>query len=168
MPVWTLDFASFGGRVTIDLTMVGPQVISPGLLTLSLSGPTAIEDVHGSAFNDIITGNARDNRIYGDGGADVIDGGPGNDYIHGSRTQLVYLDFDSWVTRVNPSLVPLQHVYTQEERDAIQSGWGRITHTSRSRSHRSSQRPGPTSRCFSTFRRGTTPVEPLTRSTGAI
>src|SRR5262249_20312126 len=43
-----LDFSSFAGPVTIDLNRVGPQVVNPGLLILSLSGPTAIEDVQGS------------------------------------------------------------------------------------------------------------------------
>src|SRR5262249_34384057 len=38
--------------------------------------------------------------------------------------QVVYLDFDSWKTRVSASLVPFQHVYTQAERDAIQARLG--------------------------------------------
>ena len=105
----------------VDLNQVGPQVISPGLLTLSFSGPTAIEDVYGSAFNDIITGNVRDNRIYGDGGADSIDGGPGNDYIHGSRTQVVYLDF-TW-TAGQPSCSAPARLHPAE-RDAIQEQLG--------------------------------------------
>src|SRR5262249_4357861 len=36
-----------------------------------------IENLEGSAYNDTLTGNAGDNWIYGEGGADTIDGGAG-------------------------------------------------------------------------------------------
>ena len=39
----------------------------------------SIENVHGSAFNDHITGNELDNVLDGDRGADILEGGAGND-----------------------------------------------------------------------------------------
>jgi len=47
---------------------------------------TNIENLDGSAFNDTLTGNAGDNWIYGEGGADTINGGAGNG--HGPRISI--------------------------------------------------------------------------------
>src|SRR5262249_1161845 len=114
-----LDFTYLGGPVTIDLRETGPQLVSPGLI-LSLPSPLAIANGNGSAFNDTIVGNARNNLITGGGGADSVDGGAGDDTIYGYRRQVVYLDFDSWVTHIDLTRFPNQHIYTQSERDAIE------------------------------------------------
>lgn len=62
-------------------------------LTVSLATPanntgeavgdtyTSIENISGSAFDDILTGNDSDNTLLGNGGADVMDGGGGFDYV---------------------------------------------------------------------------------------
>jgi len=42
-----------------------------------------IENVDGSAFNDIITGDAGDNKLWGNGGFDQLAGGAGNDQLLG-------------------------------------------------------------------------------------
>ncbi|MGB9143217.1 MAG: calcium-binding protein, partial [Aestuariivirga sp.] len=42
-----------------------------------------VEYVYGSAFNDVITGDAAINRLTGGAGNDVLDGAAGNDYILG-------------------------------------------------------------------------------------
>ena len=66
-----LDFSTFGGPVTIDLGLVGVQDISPGLLTLSFSGPAAIEGaflrqrIQRCSSWEMI---ALANRLYGAGG----------------------------------------------------------------------------------------------------
>lgn len=44
-----------------------------------------IEGLHGSAFDDTLTGNAVQNEIYGGEGNDLIYGGDGNDYIYGGK-----------------------------------------------------------------------------------
>ena len=44
----------------------------------------SIEQIVGSAFNDVITGNAGDNRFDGGAGNDTIDGAGGIDYLYGN------------------------------------------------------------------------------------
>nr|WP_307188758.1 DUF4347 domain-containing protein [Massilia sp. PDC64] len=43
-----------------------------------------IEDVSGSRYGDLLTGDAGDNSFYGDDGNDTITGGAGNDWLDGS------------------------------------------------------------------------------------
>ncbi|MCY0109517.1 calcium-binding protein [Pseudomonas monsensis] len=44
-----------------------------------------IEGLHGSAFNDTLTGNATWNQIYGGEGNDLVYGGDGDDAIYGGK-----------------------------------------------------------------------------------
>jgi Ca2+-binding RTX toxin-like protein len=48
-----------------------------------LSNSSAIEYVIGSPFDDIITGNSRDNVLWGRDGKDTITGGAGLDWMWG-------------------------------------------------------------------------------------
>jgi Ca2+-binding RTX toxin-like protein len=107
-----LSFNGFAGPVTLDLGSTAPQVVSPGDLVLTLSSDTGIEDVFGSAFGDVITGNDRDNVLTGGGGLDVLDGRAGDDVLRGGATQVVYVDFDTFTGAGD-------HVYTAAERTAI-------------------------------------------------
>jgi Ca2+-binding RTX toxin-like protein len=109
----SLNFHAFDGPVNIDLTQSAAQAVSPSNLTLTLTNPTAFTTVIGSRFNDVMQANNRGNTLVGGGGADQLSGGTGNDYLQGGITQVVYLDFT-----VSPP--PGYHVYTQQERDAIQ------------------------------------------------
>ena len=84
------------------------------MLTLSLSDAMGISNVLGSPYDDTIIGNARDNTILGTGGDDLIAGLGGNDVIEGGITRTIFLDFDTDTT-------PGDHVYTQDERNAIQA-----------------------------------------------
>jgi len=43
----------------------------------------SIEDVAGSPYNDLITGDAGDNRLLGNGGDDALTGAAGNDHLLG-------------------------------------------------------------------------------------
>ena len=43
-----------------------------------------IEDVDGTDFGDLISGNELDNRIYGRSGGDTLVGRGGDDYLSGS------------------------------------------------------------------------------------
>ncbi|MEQ9696043.1 calcium-binding protein, partial [Shimia sp. SDUM112013] len=46
----------------------------------------SIDQVHGTTFNDTITGDAQNNDFWTYGGADVIDGGAGEDRVHYDET----------------------------------------------------------------------------------
>src|SRR5262249_48602815 len=111
----TLNFLALGGPVTLDLTLPAnaTQVVSPGILTLTLADPLAIVNVVGSAYDDHITGNAAANILIGGGGDDVLAGKGGNDLLEGGLTQVVYLDFDA-------STDLTRHYYTPRERADIQ------------------------------------------------
>ena len=109
----TLDFSAFLAPVSIDLSVTTPQVLSSGNLTLTLSDGLGIENVIGGPFADHIAGNARNNQLFGAGGADVLDGRDGDDLVQGGITQTVFLNFDT-ATEAN------EHVYTTSERDQIQ------------------------------------------------
>jgi Ca2+-binding RTX toxin-like protein len=76
----TLDFSDLKQQLTIDLNRVGVRyAVDSTNLRLSLSNDTAIEKVIGTAFNDVIRGNSRDNQIHGRGGNDTLEGRAGND-----------------------------------------------------------------------------------------
>ncbi|PIB91087.1 hypothetical protein [Caulobacter sp. FWC2] len=66
--------------VKVDLNITGAQNTG-GSGTDKLGG---IENLHGSAFNDTLIGDAKDNVIIGDAGADTISGGKGDDTLWGS------------------------------------------------------------------------------------
>src|SRR5207237_27658 len=89
------------------------QIISAGNLTLTLTNPTAVANVVGSSYDDDITGNSRDGFLIGAGGKNRITVGTGSQLVQGGITQVVLLDFDT-------ATVFGEHVYTQDERDAIQ------------------------------------------------
>jgi Ca2+-binding RTX toxin-like protein len=64
--------------VTVDLSIVGAQATGRGLDTLS-----EFENLVGSAFNDVLTGDAGVNRIEGGAGDDTVSGGAGDDVLIG-------------------------------------------------------------------------------------
>ena len=91
----TLDFSRFYAAVDVDLSFVtASQTVSAGNLVLRLYNSTAIENVYGSRFDDDITGNSRNNYVFGLAGADTISlkdgadvgyGGKGDDLIYGGK-----------------------------------------------------------------------------------
>jgi Ca2+-binding RTX toxin-like protein len=62
--------------VTVNLGSAAPQVVNANH-TLTLSGPDVIEGLIGGGGDDILTGNALDNRLGGGRGNDVLTGGGG-------------------------------------------------------------------------------------------
>ncbi len=114
-----LDFADFSHAVNLDLAATTAQM-EGGNLSLTLSSDSGLEDVFGTAFADTIYGNARNNKLTGSGGADYLNGLAGDDLLQADVTKVVYLDFDSATNIANANGIT-KHVYTPEERDAIQS-----------------------------------------------
>jgi Ca2+-binding RTX toxin-like protein len=81
----TLDFTSFSSDqpVAIALNSTASQSVSSGVLSLTLSSDTGIENVNGGAGDDAITGNNRDNTLDGGAGNDTLYGGVGDDRLYG-------------------------------------------------------------------------------------
>ncbi|HKB02850.1 MAG TPA: hypothetical protein VKD90_11565, partial [Gemmataceae bacterium] len=105
----TLDFSGFtGGPINLNLGVTSPQAVAPGL-NLTLTDGAGIETVIGTAYADQVTGNARDNLLVG---ADLLDAPAGPAPGWNGRTQVVFLDFDTYTDAG-------EHVYTAAERDAI-------------------------------------------------
>jgi Ca2+-binding RTX toxin-like protein len=76
--------------VTVDLNIIdSPQNVGGGL---GIDTLRSIEDLGGSSFNDVLTGNgnnntllglAGDDRLYGGAGNDTLSGGTGDDILEG-------------------------------------------------------------------------------------
>jgi serralysin len=84
----TARYVNANNAVNVDLSIVGGQATG-GAGTDTLVG---IENLAGSAFNDILTGNSGANilrgangndRLYGGSGTDTLDGGGGTDFLDG-------------------------------------------------------------------------------------
>ena len=82
----TLDFTQAPGRVNVDLGRSAGQSQSIGSgVTLRLAGQ--VENLHGSAFDDYLRGNAVANQLWGGGGNDLLAGLDGADYLDGGEGQ---------------------------------------------------------------------------------
>jgi len=75
----TASYAGSTGGVTVSLAITGAQNVGGGAGTDTL---ISIENLEGSAFDDILTGDGSANTfILTDGGNDAVNGGDGNDTI---------------------------------------------------------------------------------------
>ena len=96
-----VSYADAAAAVDVDLRRVndfGALVGAAG--TLSRDVLVDIEDVTGTAYNDVIIGDRHDNRLHGGGGDDVIMGMSGNDLLDGGAgndTLLGGLDSDTLI-----------------------------------------------------------------------
>ncbi len=75
----TATYFDAASAVTVNLSLVLFQNTGGGGWDL-LNG---FENLVGSDFNDVLTGNSRDNRLDGGAGADVLNGGQGSDRLLG-------------------------------------------------------------------------------------
>jgi Ca2+-binding RTX toxin-like protein len=101
----TLSYASSGAGVTVSLALAGAQnTIGAGTDTLA-----GFENVTGSAFNDSLAGDGNANAVLGGAGNDVIDGGAGDDLLDGGAgiDTLSYASASAGVT-ANLSLAAAQ------------------------------------------------------------
>jgi Ca2+-binding RTX toxin-like protein len=78
-----LDFYFLDRGITLNLASTSRQTVASGVLDLTLSGPSAIEDAYGTNFNDYLYGNGRDNLLNGNDGTDWLYGYAGNDQLNG-------------------------------------------------------------------------------------
>ncbi|VVO17377.1 hypothetical protein PS718_03927 [Pseudomonas fluorescens] len=87
------DYIDGGAGVSDEAWYIGSSAaVQIDLLANTVMGGDAngdvlvnIEGLHGSSFNDTLTGNAAWNTLYGGEGNDFIQGGDGNDSIHGGK-----------------------------------------------------------------------------------
>lgn len=84
------DSLDFGGAdwgtnagITLDLSSTSPQTIRSGKLSLTLSSSSGFEHAAGTQYSDSITGNTRDNILFGIAGDDTISSGDGRDLVVG-------------------------------------------------------------------------------------
>ena len=89
-----VDYASAGAGVTVNLA-TGTASGGAGIDTL-----LGFEDLRGSSFADVLTGNALGNYVDGGAGNDRLDGGSGADYLDGGAgTDMVnYASAGAFVT----------------------------------------------------------------------
>ncbi|KRC82486.1 M10 family metallopeptidase C-terminal domain-containing protein [Sphingomonas sp. Root241] len=88
-----IDTASYSDAavgVTVNLGLAGAQATGAGSDTLS-----GIENLIGSAFNDVLTGAAGANLLFGGAGDDRLDGGAGADGLTGGTGDDTYVVDDA-------------------------------------------------------------------------
>ena len=96
----TIDDSS-GGRDLLDFSQtttttvrvnlsVGTQQVVNSNLRLALSSDNTIEDVTGGAGDDVLLGNALDNRFQGGAGHDYMNGYAGSDILFGGDGNDIY------------------------------------------------------------------------------
>jgi len=76
----TADYSFVDGGVTVDLRVTTAQSVGGGQGSDTL---ISIENLIGSYYDDILTGNSGDNVITGSGGNDTLNGEAGNDALSG-------------------------------------------------------------------------------------
>jgi Ca2+-binding RTX toxin-like protein len=77
-----VDWAAYDDAtsgVTVNLTLTTAQDTGGGGADKLVS----VENVYGSAYNDVLTGDAGANYLAGGDGADTLVGGAGDDHLHG-------------------------------------------------------------------------------------
>ena len=81
----TLDFSSSSLlSIAVDLGSAAQQIINSNL-TLTISSGSTLENVSGTALNDVVTGNASANVLNGFDGDDILNGLAGNDTVTGGE-----------------------------------------------------------------------------------
>lgn len=93
-----------GGNDTLDLSLVAEngatvdlnaQIAAYGANAVTWDN-NAIENVIGTATDDMLTGNAGDNQLQGGAGHDTLIGGTGNDTLDGGEGDDTYLYDGNW------------------------------------------------------------------------
>ncbi|CEJ13853.1 Bifunctional hemolysin/adenylate cyclase precursor [bacterium YEK0313] len=82
----TAAYTSSGAAVTVNLATnvnTGGDAAGDSLID--------IENVHGSAFDDTLTGNTGNNVLIGNGGNDILDGGAGTDTLSGGAGDDIFI-----------------------------------------------------------------------------
>lgn len=77
----TLDYSGFGQNQRIDLNAESFSNVGARVGNVSIARGSVIENAIGGSGGDVLIGNAADNRLTGNAGADSLTGGNGNDTL---------------------------------------------------------------------------------------
>nr|WP_290429085.1 hypothetical protein [Caenimonas aquaedulcis] len=83
----TASYENAAAAVKISLSVVKAQLTGGGGTDLLIG----IENLQGSSYNDVLTGNSGPNRLDGGGGNDTLDGGTGADAMLGGADNDTYV-----------------------------------------------------------------------------
>ncbi len=81
----TLQYIRSTAGVDVDLNTDGSGAQSAAGGQAEGDVISGFENVYGSDFDDVLTGNSQDNVLFGYGGVDTIDGGAGDDVVRGGE-----------------------------------------------------------------------------------
>ena len=79
----TIDYSNFGSAITATIDGNVTSDINGDGSVIKTDSITNIENLLGTAFNDVITGNNQANELSGNDGDDTINGGDENDTLRG-------------------------------------------------------------------------------------
>jgi len=79
----TLDYSSFFSASSIAVTLQGDTFTSVAVVGSANDTVSGIENIIGTAGNDVITGDDEDNTLEGRFGSDTLNGGGGSDTVLG-------------------------------------------------------------------------------------
>lgn len=100
----TLDYSGFASNQRLDLNQESFSNIGGGVGNLSIARGTIIENAMGGSGNDVLIGNAANNRLDGRGNADQMYGGAGNDtFVADFQADVVYENADEGTDTVESS-----------------------------------------------------------------
>lgn len=77
----TLDYSGFGQNQRIDLNAEAFSNVGARVGNVSIARGSVIENAIGGSGGDVLIGNAADNQLTGNAGADSLTGGNGNDTL---------------------------------------------------------------------------------------
>ncbi|MCG8564040.1 MAG: hypothetical protein MI747_03060, partial [Desulfobacterales bacterium] len=103
----TVSYDGLPGGVLVDLSQGSARLLDNGIATAAEQTLLNIENIQGSANNDILMGDGGNNHLLGSLGRDRVDGGGGEDTLDYSALEFdgemgIFLDLNQWVVGSDP------------------------------------------------------------------
>src|SRR6185295_382423 len=87
----TIDLSGLSGGATLSLSLTTQQTVSADQLELTLSASSGVENIIGTAYDDVLSGDSQANSLLGGAGDDQLNGGGGDDTVAGGSGDDTYL-----------------------------------------------------------------------------